>query len=395
MVDAAQCSAIQAELRRRSTGLLSRWTAEARAVVALGEPDAIRSDVPLVGMPAPPELLDALLAALTREGPPGEIVTQGLRYGSAAFAAGMSLHHAVKLIGLLTSVVLDAIGEILQEAGAPRATASEALGFARALHRSSALLTLATMRGHTQSDAEALRERFRHLRHDMRNPLGTIKSVLALMDDESVPIESRANPNFRAIASRNARSLEEMISLQLGDAAIASPRAAQQDISLGALLGAVQRDVRPEAERRGVIIDIDRADVRVPLDVPGLELLLYAVIVAFLAESTPGERIVIEVVRERTDGLSLRLRRASGCAPIADAFAAEGLVSLARRMGSALTVDDALVITLPALDRRQTEAFVEREPHVRSRRGDGSGGGQSRDDVGGARQGEHGETGGF
>jgi hypothetical protein len=229
----------------------------------------------------------------------------------------------------------------------------------------------------------------------MRNPLGTIKSVLALMDDESVPIESRANPTFRAIASRNARSLEEMISRQLGDAAIASPGTAQQDISLGALLGVVQRDVRPEAERRGVIIDIDRADVRVPLDVPGLELLLYAVIVAFLAESTPGERIVIEVVRERTDGLSLRLRRASGCAPIADAFAAEGLVSLARRMGSALTVDDALVITLPALDRRQTEAFVEREPHVRSRRGDGSGGGQSRDDVGGARQGEHGETGGF
>jgi hypothetical protein len=393
-VGATQRRTIQAELRRRSAAILSRWAVDARAVAGLGDPGAAGNDAHLLDLPAPPELLEALLAALACEEPPGDIVTQGLRYGSAAFAAGMSLHHAVKVIGLLTSAVLDAIDEVFREAGPSLANASNAFGVARTLHRSSALLTLTVMRGHAQSDAESLRERFRHLRHDMRNPLGTIKSVLALMDDESVPIESRANPSFRAIASRNARSLEEMISIQLSDAAIASPRAAQQDISLEALLGAVLRDLRREVDRRGVLLDVERADLRTPLDVPGLELLLYAVIVTVLAECSRGERIAIGLEHERMDRASIRLHRESGRAPIADARAAERLTSLAQRMGSALTVGDALLITLPRGGQSSGE-LVEREPLVQSRRRDGSGGGQSLDDVGGARQREHGETGPF
>jgi len=394
-VGASQRHTVQAELRRRSAAILSRWAAEARAVIVLGDPEATRNEGHRLELPAPPELLEALLAALTGEEPPGEIVTQGFRYGSAAFGAGMSLHHTVKVISLLTSAVLDALGDVFQDAGAPSANALDALGVARSLHRASVLLTLTVMRGHAQSDAESLRERFRHLRHDMRNPLGTIKSVLALMDDESVPIESRANPSFRAIASRNARSLEEMISLQLSDAAIASPSGAPQDVSLEALLGAVQWDLRPDVDRRGVILDVERADLRMPLDVPGLELLLNAVIVAVVAECAPGERITIGLVHERMDRVSIRLCRASGGAPIADASAAERLVSLAQRMGTVLTLDDAIVLTLPPGGERRAGETLDREPYVPSRRGGASVGGQSRDDVGGARQGKHGETGTF
>jgi hypothetical protein len=263
------------------------------------------------------------------------------------------------------------------------------------VHRSSALLTLTVVRGYTQSDAESLRERFRHLRHDMRNPLGTIRSVLALMDDESVPIESRANPSFRAIASRNARSLEEMINVQLGDAAIPSTPAVEQEVSLGALIGTVQRDLRMEAERRGVTIDVERADLRARLDGPGLEILLHAVLAAILAETTRGDRIVLELVQESASRVSLHVRRGSGYAPIAGGCAAEDLGALAKRMGSVLTVDEDVIISLPLRGTRRSTESVERERRVAGQRGDGSVSGQSSDDVGSPRQGEHGETGNF
>jgi signal transduction histidine kinase len=393
---AALCRSVQTELRRRSTELFARWAVEARGVVVLDEPDGSRNDAPIVDVPISAELIEALVSALAPERDPREIITQGLRYGSAAFTGGMSLHHTLKVIGLLTSLVLDAIDEILQGAEAPAATAAEGLDLARALHRSSALLTLTVVRGYTQSDAESLRERFRHLRHDMRNPLGTIRSVLALMDDESVPIESRANPNFRAIASRNARSLEEMISLELGDAAIPSTSAAEQEVSLGALIGTVRRDLRLEAERRGVTIDMERrADIRAPLDGPGLEFLLHAVLVAILAESARGERIVLELRQESASAVSLRVRRGSGCASIADGCAAEDLVSLAKRMGIVLAVDEDVLVTLPLRGTRRGAESVERERRVGTQRGDASASGQTSDDVGGPRQGEHGETGTF
>ena len=393
-LSAALCCSVQTGLRRRSEELFSRWAAEARAVVELDEPGVSRNDARLVDVPVSPELTEALVGALAPERDPREIITQGLRFGSGAFAGGMSLHHTLKVIGLLTTVLLDAIDEVLKEATAPRATAAEGIELARLLHRASALLTLTVVRGYTQSDAESVRERFRHLRHDMRNPLGTIRSVLALMDDESVPIESRANPNFRAIASRNARSLEEMISLELGDAAIPATPAAEQEVSLGALIGTVRRDLRTEAERRGVSIDIERrADIRAPLDGPGLELLLHAVLVAILAESTRGERIVLELVQESASRVSLRVRRGSGCASIADGYAAEDLVSLAKRMGSALTVNEDVIITLPVRGPRRSAESVERERRGGAQRDDGSVSLQSSDDLGRPRQGEHGETG--
>jgi signal transduction histidine kinase len=391
---AALCCSVQTELRRRSVELFSRWAAEVRAAVAVDAADVRRNDADLVDVPLAPELVEVLVGALGPERDPREVISRGLRYGSGAFAGGMSLHHTLKVIGLLTSVMLDAIDEVLRDARAPLATAAEGIELARLVHRSSALLTLTVVRGYTQSDAESLRERFRHLRHDMRNPLGTIRSVLALMDDESVPIESRANPNFRAIASRNARSLEEMISLELGDAAIPSTPVAEREVSVGALIGTVRRDLRTDAERRGVTIDMERrADIRAPLDGPGLELLLHAVLVAILAESTRGERIVLDLVQETANRVLLRVRRGSGCASIADGYAVEDLVSLAKRMGSVLAVDEDVIITLPLRGTRRSAESVERERRVGAQRGDGSVSGQSSDDVGGPRQGEHGEAG--
>jgi len=56
------------------------------------------------------------------------------------------------------------------------------------------------------------------LRHDLRNPIGTIRSALSLMADEAVPEEARRSPRFRAMIERNTVSLDQMIVARLSDA---------------------------------------------------------------------------------------------------------------------------------------------------------------------------------
>jgi hypothetical protein len=56
------------------------------------------------------------------------------------------------------------------------------------------------------------------LRHDLRNPIGTIRSALSLMADETVPEEARRSPRFSAMIERNTTSLDQMIVARLSDA---------------------------------------------------------------------------------------------------------------------------------------------------------------------------------
>jgi light-regulated signal transduction histidine kinase (bacteriophytochrome) len=84
-------------------------------------------------------------------------------------------------------------------------------------------LRLAATMGYTQAIEDELRERYRTFRHDLRNPLGMIKSAIALLTDESVPAEMRENPRVRAMVVRNASSLDQMIGEGLGDAAARLP----------------------------------------------------------------------------------------------------------------------------------------------------------------------------
>jgi K+-sensing histidine kinase KdpD len=73
--------------------------------------------------------------------------------------------------------------------------------------------------GYAQATEDELRKRYRAIRHDLRNPLGTIKSAVALLTDESAPVEMRESRRVRALVVRNTSSLDQMIAEALGDAA--------------------------------------------------------------------------------------------------------------------------------------------------------------------------------
>jgi K+-sensing histidine kinase KdpD len=107
-----------------------------------------------------------------------------------------------------------------QDSRAPEHGArAEGLAVARRIAGATSQLRLAATAGYAQAIEDELRERYRAIRHDLRTLLGTIRSAVVLLTDESVPAEVRESPRVRALVVRNTSSLDQLIGEALGDAA--------------------------------------------------------------------------------------------------------------------------------------------------------------------------------
>jgi signal transduction histidine kinase len=380
-------SILHAALGHRAGELAARWTAQAAGILLLEQPP---SDGPAHGVDAR-GLVEALIESLDPAGRSRDVIDRGVRFGGGAFAARVSLHHTIKALDLLVAMVLYAAEETARGSAAVSASAADGIRVTRELQRGASLLVLSAVRGYTQAYGDHLRECFRHLRHDLRNPLGTIKSVLALMDDESVPMEARVNPSFRAMAARNARSLEEMITDRLADAAVPVPVALDEDVSVRAIALAVRRDLRWEAQRRGVEVIVDDDDVRGRLDASGLELLLRSALQAVVDGATRGERVEVRLRQDANARVAIHACRASGRPSLADAGAIDRLAALAKTIGASVTLADCLIVLVPLQGPASRAAAVRGDAHRRGTTG--SDGGQAPHDLGGASQSDHGQAG--
>jgi len=346
-------AALYGALRAEAADLASRWRTQSREILLLDAPgDARAGTAPDITLAQ--ELTNALVAAFAvgDEESEAAAVTTGLQFGVEAFARGASLHHTVKAVNVLIAMVMRAIEQGVDTPSGGRIT--DGVWLAQRLQGRAGLLSLAVIRGYTQGQGDALRDHFRHLRHDLRNPLGTIKSVLALMDDESIPPEARANANFRAMAKRNARSLEEMIAERLGDTTLPLPAMVDHDVSVQNVAESVHRGLRRESERRGVAILIDATELRGRFDVPALELLLQAVLEAALQESRTGEQLRVSFNETDEGRVAICLSHESSHAPIERRDSLDRLAALARNIGASATLADPIVISLPrhGSDRR-------------------------------------------
>lgn len=227
--------------------------------------------------------------------PTGEVMRLGWAAGRMAFAAGLSLHHIVRDADLLLAVVLADVERVLGETPpAPGTTAAEAFTVARRLHRATGRYGQAAVSGFVHALLAELRERYRLLRHDLRNPLGTIRSALSLMEDETVPAEMRHGPNIRAMVARNAGSLDHLIGRGLDDAAATALLVPPQEVGLRDVALAARREVREAARLAGCEVMVDLPDLA-PSRVDGaaLELTLTAVLLAALSHAAPGATIRI------------------------------------------------------------------------------------------------------
>jgi signal transduction histidine kinase len=377
-------------LQQQAEDLAERWTTQAQSVLLLGGVDR-QSAARVIDAQG---LVGAAIAAFAGgDNIPKDTVRHGMQFGAAAFARGVSVHHVLKAIDLLMAMMLFAVESALGEADAEFDTnAADGVRLSRRLQRGGALLSLAVTRGYMQAYADVLRDRFRHLRHDLRNPLGTIKSVLALMDDDSVPFEARANPAFRGMAARNASLLEELIADRLGDAAVLPSTIAGQDVSIPAIVYAVRRELRTEAERRGVSIVVEPASggpLQGWVDAAGLDLLLHEVLQAILRECQLGERLRIDVLL--TAGrVTLAISCESGYSPLRVPGVLERLSALAGQIGATIAAGERTTVSVPfrpggMAPSREHERMVPRDAVQLSD-------GETRHDLGGAREGHHGQT---
>jgi hypothetical protein len=384
-------AALHAALSAQAPDLAARWRIQSQKILLLDTPLSDDRTEPEPDIDVARDLTNALLAALALSDEHSEAaaVGAGLRFGAEVFSRGASLHHAVKAVHVLVTMVMNAVEGAAADNGAPGTSASDGLWLAQRLQRRAGLLSLAAIRGFTQAQGETLRDRFRHLRHDLRNPLGTIKSVLALMDDDSVPAEARANANFRAMAKRNARSLEEMIADRLGDTTVPLTGLMDRDVFVQRVAESVRRELKGEARRRGVTIAIDSTDLGGRFDVSGLELLLHAVLEAALRESRAGEQLHLSFNETGEGRVAICLSHESRHAPIERRDAVDRLAALARRIGASATFADPIVISLPVQRGDRGTQITERTTPGETI---GLGVGETSHNLRGSREDDHGQA---
>jgi signal transduction histidine kinase len=342
-------------LLRQAPEIAARWERQSREVALRAQPGTAEAG----GESSAVGLIQALAGTLASDGTTSDdTVVLGLVYGADAFEEGASLHHMLKGLDLLGAMVLYAVEIAVSGETAATGGVADGVRLCRRLQQATSLLTLASTKGYTQAVDDRLRDQFRHLRHDLRNPLGTIKSVLALMDDETMPADARTHPRFRAMAARNARSLEELIGARLSDASLLFPSLTQQSISLRTIACGVRRDLRAEWETRDTTVSIASARARVRVDAASLELLLHAILLAALQEVAEGDELLIDFHQPTRDRAALVIACEPARPPIADVGAQERLATLAARMGATVEFREQVTVSVAARRGEGAEPVV-------------------------------------
>lgn len=296
-------------LRRDAKALGNRWEQQARAVaprlhdptgadaLALAAEDAQRAADPDAAPSRGERLVLAVADALTDGvGAQQALVRAGWELGASSHGGEQSLHYLLKELNLLSAMVLYACERALGEeeaALALQAPAAEGMLVARRIQRAVSLLTLAASKGFTHDYLTGMRDHYRTLRHDLRNPLGTIRSAITLMEDEAVAPEMRNDPRFRAMIVRNASGMDRLIGGQLSDESILGPALARQAVSLYEVAREVRRELRDDATARGSTIEVDESLPARRLDPVGVELALRALVTEAVEVAAKGSRVHI------------------------------------------------------------------------------------------------------
>jgi signal transduction histidine kinase len=308
--------------------LVERWRARARAA----SPRA--SHAIDAGDPERGERLCAALVVALRGSARGkdEVMRSGWELGDLAYQTGGSLHDVLKEVDLLAAIMLYAAERLAGEI--PGATAADGISLARQLTGGTSLLTLAASRGFMHAHLADEQRRYRALRHDLRNPLGSIKGAISLMEDPNVAPELRNDPRFRSMVSRNATALEALIGDRLSDAATLGAALALCDVSLREVALAVRRDLRDLAVEAGCDVEVAADLPMVRTDSTSFELALRSLVSDVLQVAAPGATVHVQLRQLRDRAATVEVT-ADALRPGAERCT-EGALGFAREL-SALT----------------------------------------------------------
>ncbi len=280
-----------------------------------------------------------------------DLIRAGWALGAEEYRLGASLHAVVKQIDLLEAMTLYAV-ETAASAD-DTATAADGIALVRRLQRARSLLSIATVKGFTEGYFDEVRARYRLLRHDLRNPLGTIRTAVSLMEDETIPAEMRANPRFRAMVKRNASSIDTMIGQRLADTTTRDEAFSWHMVALADVVRTVRRDLREDAADAHCDIVWQQELPTLRTDALGAELILRTVIGAVLRETMPHTEVRVELESVAPKMVTLLVRHQVGDQRHSECEAGLALAErLAARLGGRVWADDNAVvrIALPISD---------------------------------------------
>ena len=331
---------LAAALHQEAATLASHWQERARSAAPRfhedgPDPLAERAEV----------VVSALAVALeSQEGWQEQVMLAGWEYGAAAHVSGLSLHALLKELNMLLAILLYALE---QAAVPPGATVTDALFVARRLSQRLALLDLAASKGYTHVYVRSRRGHYRTLRHDLRNPIGTIQSAVALMQDETIPEAQRHDPRYPAMVARNARELDSMVGRRLADDLVMDRELAVQAVPLRDLLLAVRRAAREDVRTAHCELVVDETLPAVRTDAVGLELALRAMLSAVLRAATAGTTLHLAAVEQPADdghpaGVRLTLHGEPALA-LGDAHLFDRARAIAEYAGAQLTSTETVV----------------------------------------------------
>lgn len=339
-------------LQGEARALAQRWRRQGQAVAPgspMLQPDAEQA-TDVLGA------IDAVARGIINESRwQDDLIRAGWVVGAEEFRLGASLHALLKQIDLLEAMILYVIETVAAGVSSDGSTAADGIAAARRVQRARSLLSLAAVKGFTEAYLDEMRARYRMLRHDLRNPLGTIRTAVSLMEDESIPADMRANPRFRAMVKRNASTMDAMIGLRLADNTTHEEAFAWHDVSLADVARAVRRDLREDATEAGCEIVVDDALPTFRMDAMGLELVLRAIVSAVLRAA--GRQTSISIGPATTRPASVVISVGFDASEIAVAVAEDLTLAdqMAKRIGGRVWVDAAIFLELPISAGQQRE----------------------------------------
>lgn len=322
-------------LARDAADLGLHWRERARAAVPRSPEQPPMADAALAA-----RIVGAVAGALHDGGAwQDEVMRAGWELGAAAQGAGYPVDALLTEIELLSAILLYAAERQVDALDTPREVSTtpptETFGVVRRMHEAASLLSLSATRGFSHGQQAGFRSHLRSLRHDLRNPIGTIQNAAALMRDESLPAEQRSNPRYADMVVRNAQSLEDLITRELGEGVSApvAPPVLLRDLAL-----AVRRATRAEAERAECRVEVDDLAIEARIPVGGLELTLRSLLSATIGALPLGAVAHITGVPS-PDGRQLRVAIVTQ-PPLADpARVADAARSIAEATGTAVGSD--------------------------------------------------------
>lgn len=266
----------------------------------------------------PPLVAEMLVAALDTDWWDDPVMLGGWSLGAAAFEERLP---AAALARRAASLEDRALELALEHARRDDVIVpGTALAAVRRVRDAATLLQEAALQAFSHGALRALQSEARVVRHELRNPIGTIRNALSLLRERTDATPSPgdradAPDRLHAIAKRGTTAIEALIRERLSGASAA-------DVILGrgvALEALVERSVRAVSERAlasGVALRaVPAAQPNGPLvRAPGVDLVLRSTLVAAVRVAEFGTRVDVEELLGG-DGrawIRVRLERVAG-----------------------------------------------------------------------------------